>query len=285
VTAGRLHYGNTSFGKLLSRLLSKLESEKTEGLPTDDTKSESRLSCYEELPGLGLLGAWSYEGAAMEIAIGNLRLLQSQNVYFMPEPSETVASVNASSVAYVSVNGHLAASITSSDPIAADAASLIESLHAHGLETYIMTGDASTAAIFVANHIGIKAANVFTSLLPSDKAERITRLERQLGPVIMIGDNINDGPALFAATLAVVVDGDGAPGDVKHGETDSLKSLRADVDAFLLPKPSTGTGTDDGKAPSSTTIGMAKFRRIIYLIDLIQETERCIQRVLRWSMT
>jgi cation transport ATPase len=266
----------------VSRLLSKVALEHVGSHPCGS--KSATLSSYEEQPGLGLSGNVSSEQTtAMEVAIGNTRLMHANNVYFAPAFSKMVEPLSACSFVYISINGQLAARVTYYDPITPDAEALIEALHARGLETFIMTGDTSDAALSVARQVGIKAVNVHSSLSPSGKAERIVRLERQLGPVIMIGDNVNDGPALFAATLGVVLHSGDA--EKNYRESPLLASLRTDVDAFLLPTLSTNTFEDVDMPANETMAKLTNFLRIIYLIDLVRETDQCLKQVMHWSIS
>ncbi len=93
------------------------------------------------------------------------------------------------------------------DPVKASAAQAIQSLHRQGLRTLLLTGDNQGSADYVARLVGIK--EVIANALPADKAQVITQLQADRRIVAMVGDGINDAPALAAADLGIAM-GSGA---------------------------------------------------------------------------
>lgn len=91
------------------------------------------------------------------------------------------------------------------DEIKPDSAQAVENLQKQGVETVMITGDNSQAARHVAAQVHIPVANVFGGLLPPDKAEIINRLQSAYGPVAMVGDGVNDAPALAASTVGIAM--------------------------------------------------------------------------------
>jgi Cd2+/Zn2+-exporting ATPase len=89
------------------------------------------------------------------------------------------------------------------DEIKPSSAKAIQDLQAQGVETVMITGDNQQAAQYVAGQVDIK--NVFGGLLPQDKAKKINDLERKYKFVAMVGDGVNDAPALASSTVGIAM--------------------------------------------------------------------------------
>ena len=89
------------------------------------------------------------------------------------------------------------------DEIKVDSADAIKDLISLGITPIMITGDNELSAIYVANKVGIK--NVKSKLLPQDKATEIEELLKQYGIVAMVGDGINDAPALAKADIGIAM--------------------------------------------------------------------------------
>lgn len=119
--------------------------------------------------------------------------------------SEAVEQIqaDAQTPVVVSKNGQLLAAIGLQDTIRADAKTAVSSLHKMGVETHLITGDRSESASVVAREVGIE--RVEAQVLPNDKANRVDALQMQGRRVAMIGDGINDGPALATAEVGIAM--------------------------------------------------------------------------------
>ena len=104
---------------------------------------------------------------------------------------------------YLSIGKKLAAVICIEDPIRAESEAVIRELNAMGIETVMMTGDSNRTAQSVAKRLGI--GNVYSEVLPEDKAEFVRKEKKEGRKVLMIGDGINDTPALADADAAIAV--------------------------------------------------------------------------------
>ncbi len=89
------------------------------------------------------------------------------------------------------------------DELRPEAAQVIRTLHERGVKTAMFTGDHSQVARFMANQLGIDA--VRAELMPEDKVQAVKALEHDYGPVAMIGDGVNDAPALATASVGVAM--------------------------------------------------------------------------------
>ena len=103
----------------------------------------------------------------------------------------------------VSINGQLVAAIGLQDTVREDAKAAVTSLHGMGITTHLITGDRLESANAVAEGVGIE--NVDAQVLPSEKATRVTGMASQGRTVAMIGDGINDGPALATADVGIAM--------------------------------------------------------------------------------
>ena len=111
--------------------------------------------------------------------------------------------VHAQTPIVVSMDGQLVAAIGLQDKIRADAKTAVTSLHKMGVETHLITGDRRESADVVAQEVGIE--RVEAQVLPSDKASRVDALQTRGRRVAMIGDGINDGPALATADVGIAM--------------------------------------------------------------------------------
>lgn len=103
----------------------------------------------------------------------------------------------------VSINGQLVAAIGLQDSVRADAKAAVTSLHGMVIETHLITGDRVESANAVAKEVGIES--VYAQVLPSEKVDLVTEMANRGRKVAMIGDGINDGPALASADVGIAM--------------------------------------------------------------------------------
>ena len=109
---------------------------------------------------------------------------------------------------YMAVDGRLAAVICIEDPLRPEAKQVVDKLHACGFEKIVMmTGDGENTASAIAREVGVD--EYYSEVLPEDKAQYVEKQKEQGRKVIMIGDGINDSPALSAADVGIAIS-DGA---------------------------------------------------------------------------
>ena len=156
------------------------------------------------------------------VALGRARkLLESQQ-----EAGHTVVAV--------AIDGELAALIAIADPVKSDARETVRRLREMGVEAVMLTGDNPRTARAVAVQAGI--AEFQAEVLPQDKAEAVRALQRQGYRVAMVGDGINDAPALMQADVGIAI---GAGTDIAIESADVVlvgQRLSAVVDAFSIGK-------------------------------------------------
>jgi Cu+-exporting ATPase len=106
---------------------------------------------------------------------------------------------------WVAVEGALAGFIAIADPVKSESGAAVRRLTELGLEAWLVTGDASATAAEVARQVGIPADRVLSDVLPEAKAAAVERLQADGRRVAMVGDGINDAPALAQADLGVAI--------------------------------------------------------------------------------
>ncbi|NOZ82052.1 MAG: cadmium-translocating P-type ATPase [Candidatus Micrarchaeota archaeon] len=108
-------------------------------------------------------------------------------------------------IVFVGTTGKILGYILLSDTVRKEAKTAIEQLKKMGMKTALLTGDRKEVALSVSSELGIDHS--FYELLPEDKIERLAALKRKYGTAVMVGDGINDAPALAAADVGIAVPG------------------------------------------------------------------------------
>ncbi|XP_014551551.1 hypothetical protein COCVIDRAFT_30918 [Bipolaris victoriae FI3] len=269
----------------VSVLLSRKAEEQSESAKNSICLSRLVLSHYEENPGSGLTGKFIFKGSEFEVAIGNVRHMHAQQVYFAPDSCLGLSTTTSDSMVYISIDHRLAGCMKYASDIIPDASQVMDSLHGHGFQVFMMTGDTMVAALAVANHVGIPPTRVYADLAPPDKAELINRLQAHHGPVIMVGDNINDAPALSTAAFGVVVSHNPKLNNSydKYGQS-LLATLQEEADALLLSNGNLRKSQADKLSHSTSSPHRSSLQQLEYLIALTHETTRRVRPTLNWSL-
>ncbi|MGW5705104.1 heavy metal translocating P-type ATPase [Amycolatopsis japonica] len=148
---------------------------------------------FAALPGLGAQG----EVEGHDVLVGNARLFADRGI-----PCDFTAADGATEI-LVAVDGRIAGYLEVRDVVKPSARAAVDALHALGLRTVLLTGDNETAARVVADEIGV--SDVRAGVLPAEKAAVIEELRAGGARVAMVGDGINDGPALATADLGMAM--------------------------------------------------------------------------------
>lgn len=159
-----------------------------------------------EQPGIGVSG----RVGDRDIVVGAERYLATQGVTPTDDQKEQRARIceTGKTVAFVAADGIAVALLEFEDRVRPEASALLRRLRALGVSRVIMlTGDTQETALAVARQVGIE--DVRSRLQPDDKVAAVKALSRQ-GPVMMVGDGINDAPALASASVGVAMGGHGA---------------------------------------------------------------------------
>lgn len=155
---------------------------------------------FEALSGLGIRATVN----GKLVFIGNRELMNQNGIdEKVTEKIGAPLSDEGKTVVYISIDGEFAGAIAIADVLKDDAAETVKLLNSLGVETVMLTGDNKKTANAIAKIAGIKT--VFAEVLPRDKQNVIIDLQKQGKKVCMVGDGINDAPALVSADVGVAV--------------------------------------------------------------------------------
>jgi len=191
------------------------------------------VQSFENRPGHGVIG----EVSGRSIRVGRRALFDS-----IPEPVEAEAEraeQNGATAVFAGWEATAAAVFVVADTIKATSAEAVAALHEQHLDVVLLTGDNQRTADFVAGSVGID--RVIAEVFPEDKAAEIRRLQEAGHRVAMVGDGINDAPALAQADLGIAL-GTGTDVAIEASDLTIVSGdLRAVADAIALSRRTLST--------------------------------------------
>ncbi|HEX8859603.1 MAG TPA: heavy metal translocating P-type ATPase [Actinomycetes bacterium] len=184
-----------------------------------DGVAEVPAAGFENLPGHGAVA--TVEGR--RVAVGNLRLMQRDGIELnsLGGRREELAA-GGRTVVVAAVDGQAAGLVAIADAPRPTAKAAVDALHEQGVEVVMLTGDNRATAERIAGELGIDT--VIAEVLPGDKAAKVAELQATGRKVAMVGDGVNDAPALASADLGIAI---GAGTDVAI-ETADVVLMRSD---------------------------------------------------------
>ena len=159
---------------------------------------------FEMLPGRGVSAVVD----GRRVLAGNPQLLADHGVAVSPDAERQRLLEEGATMIYVAADGVFAGYLALSDTLRAESAATIAALEAAGVRPVLLTGDHESAAGAIAARLGIR--EVRAGCLPEDKLEEIGRWQRDGVHVCMIGDGVNDAPALKKADVGIAMGGVGS---------------------------------------------------------------------------
>lgn len=194
-------------------------------------------------PEAGAFRALTGQGVEAEvegrsIALGGPRLFRNRGAN-LPEALQATADRAArrgQAVIYLLVDDRVAAVFAVADAVRSESRQAVESLRDAGIEVVLLTGDAEAVARSVAEELGIDT--VHAEVLPDDKVNVIRELQKRGGVVAMVGDGVNDAPALATADVGVAI-GAGTDVAVESGDVVLLRSDPRDIARVIKLSEST----------------------------------------------
>ena len=199
---------------------------------------------FNALPGLGIEA--TVDGK--KLLLGNLKLIQERKLTLNSlEVRANELWFEGKTVMFIGIDGKAAGLIAVADTIKPDAVNAVRQLRKMGIEVVMVTGDNQRTAEAIAKQAGIK--RVFADVLPEHKADEVKKLQGEGKVVAMVGDGINDAPALAQADVGIAI----------------------------------GTGTDVAMETGDITLIRGELSGIATAISLSKRTMRTIRQNLFWA--
>lgn len=162
---------------------------------------ETHTTDFSALSGRGVRA----ETDGKKVYVGGPRLLEELKITLNSELRRTAenASADGKTVVYVIEDKAVLGAIMLADVIREESKEAVATLHAMGKRVAMLTGDSEGVAAWVAKELGIK--EYFAGVLPENKAETVKKLQRDGSRVAMVGDGVNDAPALTQANIGIAI--------------------------------------------------------------------------------
>jgi Cu+-exporting ATPase len=199
---------------------------------------------FEAIPGHGIEG----KVAGKTLLLGNLKLMRDRKIALdgLENDAEHLAEEGKTPM-FVAIDGRAAGIIAVADTLKENSKEAVEALHGLGLEVAMITGDNRRTTEAIARQVGID--RVLAEVRPQEKAEEVKRLQGERKLVAMVGDGINDAPALAQADVGIAI----------------------------------GTGTDVAIEASDITLISGDLRGIVTSIALSKRTMRTMKQNFFWA--
>jgi Cu+-exporting ATPase len=202
------------------------------------------VEVFQAIPGHGVEVRWGGE----EILLGNRKLMQERGIDFSALlPRAEAMEQEGKTVMFLARSGRALGLLAVADALKEHAAEAVQRLRQMGLEIIMLTGDNRRTAMAIAQQAGID--QVLAEVLPQDKAAEIRRLQQQGRRVAMVGDGINDAPALAQADVGIAI----------------------------------GSGTDIAKETGSVILMREDLRDVVVALEVARATMRKVKENLFWA--
>jgi len=203
----------------------------------------SEPTAFEAVPGHGVVATVDNH----QVLLGNVKLMEREEVVLPPLPEMDALEREGKTVMLVAINRELAGMIAVADTLKATSKAAVDALHRMGITVAMITGDNRRTAEAIGRQVGID--RVLAEVLPGDKAAQVKALQEAGEIVAMVGDGINDAPALAQADVGIAI----------------------------------GTGTDVAMEAADITLMRGDLMGVVTAIRLSRQTMSTIKQNLFWA--
>ncbi|GAA0721436.1 heavy metal translocating P-type ATPase [Clostridium malenominatum] len=203
-----------------------------------------------------------------EVLLGNKKLMEENNISLenMEDASNKLAEEGKTPM-YVSIDSKLSGIIAVADTVKESSRRAIEKLHKMGIEVAMITGDNRRTAEAIGRQVGID--RVLAEVLPEDKAKEVKKLQEEGKKVAMVGDGVNDAPALVVADIGIAI-GSGTDVAIESADIVLMRSDLMDVPTAIQLSKKTITNIKENLfwAFAYNTIGIPVAMGILPLLGI-----------------
>jgi Cu+-exporting ATPase len=208
----------------------------------------ARAQEFAAIPGHGIRAKVEERGVLLDVLLGNLKLMADEGIALdgLAKEAERLADEGKTPM-FVAVEGRAVGIVGVADTLKPQSREAVRAFHRLGLEVAMITGDNRRTSGAIARDLGIE--RVLAEVLPQAKADEVKRLQSDAKVVAMVGDGINDAPALAQADVGIAI----------------------------------GTGTDVAMEASDVTLITGDLRGVVTAIALSKRTMRTIKQNFFWA--